>query len=158
MLKLNYGFSAVYHWSICLLLLPVPYHIDLYGFVAQFEIWRCDISGFVLSSQCGFGYLASSVISHKFQNCFFYLCEECLWYFDANCIESIDDFGSMTILWLVAQLCPVLCDPMDFSPPSSPVHGDSLGKNTGVGCHVFLQGIFPTQRSNPSLQHCRWIL
>ena len=26
---------------------------------------------------------------------------------------------------------------------------DSLGKNTGVGCHAFLQGIFPTQRSNP---------
>ena len=25
---------------------------------------------------------------------------------------------------------------------------DSLGKNTGVGCHTFLQGIFPTQGSN----------
>jgi len=29
---------------------------------------------------------------------------------------------------------------------------DSPGKNTEVGCHAFLlQGIFPTQRSNPSL-------
>ena len=28
---------------------------------------------------------------------------------------------------------------------------DSLGKNTGVGCYFFLQGIFPTQGSNPGL-------
>ena len=27
---------------------------------------------------------------------------------------------------------------------------DFLGKNTGVGCHFLLQGIFPTQGSNPS--------
>ena len=31
---------------------------------------------------------------------------------------------------------------------------DSPGKNTGVGCHVLLQGIFPTPRSNPGLPHC----
>ena len=35
---------------------------------------------------------------------------------------------------------------------------DSPGKNTGVGCHALLQGIFPTQGSNPALLHCRWIL
>ena len=38
---------------------------------------------------------------------------------------------------------------------------DSPGKNTGMGCHAFLQGIFPTQGSNPSLLHllhCREIL
>ena len=58
----------------------------------------------------------------------------------------------------VAQLCPTLCDPMNCSPPGSFVHGDSPGKNTGVGCHVFLQGIFPTQGSNPGLLHCRQIL
>ena len=31
-------------------------------------------------------------------------------------------------------------------------------KNTGVGCHFFLQGIFLTQGSNPCLLHCRLIL
>ena len=35
---------------------------------------------------------------------------------------------------------------------------DSPGKNTGVGCHSLLQGIFPTQESNPGLLHCRQIL
>ena len=29
------------------------------------------------------------------------------------------------------------------------------GKDTGVGSHVLLQGIFPTQGSNPCLLHCR---
>ena len=35
---------------------------------------------------------------------------------------------------------------------------NSLGQNTGVGSHSLFQGIFPTQGSNPSLPHCRWIL
>ena len=47
---------------------------------------------------------------------------------------------------------------MDCSPPGSSVHGDSPGKNTGVGCHALFQWIFPTQESNWGLLHCRWIL
>ena len=35
---------------------------------------------------------------------------------------------------------------------------NSPGKNTRVGCHALLQGIFPTQGSNPGLLHCRQIL
>ena len=46
---------------------------------------------------------------------------------------------------------------MDCSLPGSSVHGDPPGKNTGVGCHALLQGIFPTQGSNPGLLHCRRI-
>ena len=42
--------------------------------------------------------------------------------------------------------------------PGSSVHEDSPGKNTGVGCHALLQGIFPTQGSNPGLLHCSQIL
>ena len=37
-------------------------------------------------------------------------------------------------------------------------HGNSPGKNTGVGCHSCLQGIFPTQGLNLGLLHCRQIL
>ena len=50
------------------------------------------------------------------------------------------------------QLCPTLCDHMDCGPAGSLIW-DSPGKNTGVGCHVLLQGIFPTQGSNPHLLH-----
>ena len=53
------------------------------------------------------------------------------------------------------QSCLTLCKPMHCSPPGSSVHGDSPGKNTGVGCHALLQGIFPTQGSNPGLLHCQ---
>ena len=35
---------------------------------------------------------------------------------------------------------------------------DSPGKNTGVDSLSILQGIFPTQGSNPGFLHCRWIL
>ena len=47
---------------------------------------------------------------------------------------------------------------MDCSPPGSCIHGDSPGKNTGVGFHTLLQGIFPTQGSNPGLPCGRQIL
>ena len=47
---------------------------------------------------------------------------------------------------------------MGCNLPGSFVHGDSPGKKTGVGCHALFQGIFPTQRSNPGISRCRWIL
>jgi len=53
----------------------------------------------------------------------------------------------------VAQSCPTLCDPMDLqSPWNFPC------QNIGVGSLSLLQGIFPTQVSNPGLAHCTWIL
>ena len=52
-----------------------------------------------------------------------------------------------------AQSCPTLCDPVDCSPPGSSVHGIFPGKNTGIGCHFLLQGIFLTQGSKPCLLH-----
>ena len=40
----------------------------------------------------------------------------------------------------VAQSCPTLCEPMDCILPGSSVHGDSPGKNTGVGCMSSFRG------------------
>ena len=57
---------------------------------------------------------------------------------------------------LAAQSCLTLCDPMDCSLPGSsrlPCPWDFPGKNSGVHCHSLLQGIFPTQGSNPGLLH-----
>ena len=47
---------------------------------------------------------------------------------------------------------------MDCSPPGSSVHGDSPGKNTGVGWNALLQRIFPIQGLNTGLPQCRQIL
>ena len=41
----------------------------------------------------------------------------------------------------------------ECSLPGSSVHGDFPSKNTGVGCHALLQGIFLTQGSSPGLSH-----
>ena len=48
-----------------------------------------------------------------------------------SCPNSLQPYG----LWLTKLLCPC----------------DTPGNNTGVDCHVLLQGVFPTQGSNPRL-------
>ena len=67
--------------------------------------------------------------------------------------------------WVVGPCCARLAQPCFWhfvchrwqpTRPRSP--WGSLGKNTGVGCHSLLQGIFPTQELNWGLLHCRWIL
>ena len=54
----------------------------------------------------------------------------------------------------VAQSCSTL-RPWGLQPTRLLCPWDSPGKNTGVGCHSLLQGIFPTQESNPGLLYCR---
>ena len=60
--------------------------------------------------------------------------------------------------YIVAWSCLTLWDSIDCTVPSFSVYGDVPGKNTGVGFHALLQGIFPTQGSNPGLLYCRQIL
>ena len=59
----------------------------------------------------------------------------------------INDYVSAKLL----QSGPTLCAPVDYSPPGGSVHGLLQEKNTGVGCHAHLQGIFPTQGSSQHL-------
>ena len=63
------------------------------------------------------------------------------------------------VIWvnkvLVTQSCPNFCDPPP--PPRLLCPWSSPGKNTGVGRHFLLQGIFPTQGSNSGLLHCQWV-
>ena len=64
------------------------------------------------------------------------------------CVRTRTGAQSCPTLWRLHGLYPsrILC-PWNF-----------LGKNTGAGCHFFLQGIFPTQRLNPHLLcllHCQ---
>ena len=57
--------------------------------------------------------------------------------------------------------CSVMSDslqPAGLQPTRLLCPWNSLGKSTEVGCHSLLQGIFPTQGSNPGLLHCRQIL
>ena len=56
--------------------------------------------------------------------------------------ESVWLFATLWNIQLTRLLCP----------------WNSPGKNTGVGCCFLLQGIFPTQGSNPDRRHCRQTL
>ena len=59
--------------------------------------------------------------------------------------KSLSCFWLFVTLWTVACQAPLS---MEFSRQ----------KLLGVGCHALLQGVFPTQGSNPGLPHCRRIL
>ena len=61
------------------------------------------------------------------------------WSKEENCACVLSRFSCVRLcvnIWNVALQAPL---------------SDSLGKNTGVGCHVLLQGVFPTQGSNSCL-------
>ena len=59
----------------------------------------------------------------------------------------------------VAKSCPTICSPIDFSPSGSSIQVTLQARILEwVGSLSLLQGIFPTQGSNPGLLHCRWIL
>ena len=55
-----------------------------------------------------------------------------------------------------AQLCLMLGDPMDCSPPDSSVHGIFPCKNTGVGCHFLLWGGLSNPGTEPTTSCISW--
>ena len=59
--------------------------------------------------------------------------------------KHCEKWKSLSHVWLFET--PETIQSMEFS-----------GQNTGVGSRSLLQGIFPTQGSNPGLPHCMWIL
>ena len=74
---------------------------------------------------------------------------------NANYIISSTSLLSLSV---VTQSCPIFYDPHGLQPSRHFCPWNSPGKNTRVGCHSLLQGIFPTQELNPGLLHCGQIL
>ena len=58
----------------------------------------------------------------------------------------------MKVKVLVARSCPTLCNPNYMA------HGILQARILELGSLSLLQGIFPTQGSNPGLLHCRQII
>ena len=69
--------------------------------------------------------------------------------------QTYSQMGSLS-LGLNWESCSVISD--SLLPHGIYSSWNSPGQNTGVGSHSLLQGIFPTQGSNPSLPHCRQVL
>ena len=65
----------------------------------------------------------------------------------------------MSRLQFSCSVVSVSLQPHGLQHARLPWPWNSPGKNTGVGCHFLLKGIFPMQRLNPgSVLHCRHIL
>ena len=62
----------------------------------------------------------------------------------------------MLIMAIIISVVIILSDMIGCSPTRLPSPWDSSGKNSGVGCHSLIQGIFPTQGMNLDLLHCRF--
>ena len=69
------------------------------------------------------------------------------WWPSVHVLGQSFSFSHVWILWLHGLYPASLLCPWDFPD-----------KNTGMGCHFLLQGIFLSQGSNPGLLHCRQIL
>ena len=159
------------------ILRPVPRCLDYSSFSLSSETGKCDSSNFILVQYC-FIYLGFSYFCVMFRTSLSISLKKPprIPIGIAFLQISLGSAAILTRLSLVIHtqgmsstccvLCvcsatqswPTLCDPMDCSPLGSSVHGDSPGKNTGGGCHALLQGLLPTQGSNPGLPHCRRIL
>ena len=71
---------------------------------------------------------------------------------EGSCLNQ-HQFEMPSLKVKVAQLCPTLWDPMDYT-----VHGLLQARIMECVAFSFSRGIFPTQGSNPGPLHCRWIL
>ena len=81
---------------------------------------------------------------------------QCVWTLEGKMEEVLQDeaVAGGTRLPLALRVCSVMSNSETLwtaacQAPLS-VHGNFPGKNTGVGCHFLVQGIFPTEGLNPS--------
>ena len=74
------------------------------------------------------------------------------WHYGRQCPRSLLYFPLFCLL-LVSSVMPDSLWPFGLLPARLLCPWDSPGKNTGVGCHFLLQGIFPPQGSNPCFLH-----
>ena len=68
-------------------------------------------------------------------------------------INICEPWHEKVVKALVTQLCPTLCNPIDYSPPGSSAHGFLQARILELVAIPFL-----TQGWNPGLLHCRWAL
>ena len=78
------------------------------------------------------------------------------WNFSFSFNVSTSNEYSVLISFTIQFSCSVMSD--SLRPHGLYSLWNSPGQNTRVGSHSHLQGIFPTQGSNPGLLYCRWIL
>ena len=64
----------------------------------------------------------------------------CISYICRWILYQLSHLGSSRVHAKLLQSCLTFCDPVNCSLPGLSVHGNSPGKNTGVGCHASSRG------------------
>ena len=116
-----------------------------------------------------FGYIPRNGITELYGNSMFKLLKNCYTVFQSNCtiLHPHSNVKKVVISlhpcqhFCMCVSCSVVSDclrPHGVQPVRLLCPQDSPGKNTGVDCYFFLQGIFLIQGSNPGLLHYRQIL
>ena len=75
-----------------------------------------------------------------------------------SCVFYLPDAVGIGCVCISCSVVSKSTTPWTLQPARLLCPWNSPGKNTGVGCHFLLQGIFPTQGLNTGLPHCRPIL
>ena len=66
-------------------------------------------------------------------------------------VSEVQEGGNACVRAQVAQSCPTLCGPIDYSPLGFSVHGIFQARILEWVAFSFSRGIFPIQRSNACL-------
>ena len=145
----------------------LPDFRSLYKYKKLRLVWRDELPTWTLIFCSPGGPSTFLVAPHHFP----YLKTLAFFRVDSSYLFSIyflwaSSVSMVTIHYICFCCCALLFNCVQFfatpwtvcSLPGSSVHGDSPGRNIGVGCHALPQGIFPSQGSNLGLLHCRWFL
>ena len=112
--------------------------------ILKLDHWLSNLSFFLKYTFGGINCSLDTVLATSYKSAFFFLI--CSYFHFFVKLYSHLMWKSLSRVRLFAT--PWTIQSMEFSRP----------ENTGVGSLSLLQGIFPTQGSNPGLPHCRWIL
>ena len=130
------------------------HHVCMFALLLQLCLSLCNPMNCILQDSSVHGILQAGMIAYS-EWC--WICD--LWREFSFRIRD-EASGTRSFMW---QKFESESERLSFVSDSLRPHGlhrpwNSPGQNTGVGSLSLLQGIFPTQGSNPGLPHGRWIL
>ena len=129
------------------------------GFFTASANWEayysCYLNIIHLTSQRIKSYYQTTSLPHQIQ---FSLCIQMPFLMPSKKTHFLERFLQACCAVPSHSVMPNSLCPHGPQPARLLCHGNSPGKNIGVGCYALLQGIFLTQGSNPGLPHCRQIL
>ncbi|KAL6083289.1 hypothetical protein STEG23_021779 [Scotinomys teguina] len=84
-----------------MMLKPTPYSQEMNR--EELEVRDSDAPGYCFLVQATFSYPGFFVSAYEVENCSFQVCEELSWYFDGDCIKSVDSFWNVPCIPILSK-------------------------------------------------------